>query len=322
LLDPAELELLQDNATRAVKEESPSDLVDIADPDDDEVDLAADTSEPAASELGQYLRDIQRYARLTADDEVRLAQRVEQGDAAAAQSFTLGNLRLVVSIAKRYVGRGLPLIDLIQEGNIGLMRAVERFDWRRGYKFSTYATWWIRQAITRAIADKGRAIRLPVHVHETIVRISAAQQRLTQELGREPTEEEIAASVGIDGERLAEIRLAVRPPASIDQSLGEDEDASIGEFVPDSESVAPDVAVGAGWSRQAAARILADLLDPRECAVMELRFGFTTGESCTLDEIGESLGMTRERARQLESRALSKLRQPHLRYRLYTYLSS
>ena len=281
---------------------------------------AAD-GEMSASELGQYLKDIQHYPRLTAAREIELAKRIEQGDAAAAQEFTLSNLRLVVSVAKRYVGRGLPLIDLVQEGNIGLMRAVQKFDWRRGFKFSTYATWWIRQGITRAIADKGRSIRLPVHVHEIIGRLTAAQQRLTQELGREPTEQELAAEIGVDRARLNEIRLAMRPPTSIDQPFGEEEDSTISDFVLDTDGRPPDAAVDTEWAKQEAGRILADVLSPRERTVMELRCGFGSGRSSTLEEIGELLGITRERVRQVESRALGKLRQPHLRYRLYSSMA-
>jgi RNA polymerase primary sigma factor len=292
---------------------------------EDDVDEAVEAltkGQLPSSEVGQYLRDIRGYARLTAEDEVRLAKRIEQGDRDAVQQFTLGNLRLVVSIAKHYVGRGLPLIDLIQEGNIGLMRAVERFDWRRGNKFSTYATWWIRQSITRAIADKGRTIRLPVHVHEAISRINQAQQRLLQLLGREPTEREIALATGMDEERLLEVQHAMRLPTSIDHPLGEDEEVCIRDFILDPDSVEPDRALGEGLSRAAASRMLVDMLDPRERLVLEMRYGFATGHASTLEEIGQSLGVTRERVRQLESRALSKLRQPHLRHQVFTQLVS
>jgi RNA polymerase primary sigma factor len=293
-------------------------------PDDEVADddvLAASDGEMSSSELGQYLKDIQQYPRLSSEREIELAQRVEQGDMAAAKEFTLSNLRLVVSVAKRYVGRGLPLIDLVQEGNIGLMRAVERFDWRRGYKFSTYATWWIRQGITRAIADKGRTIRLPVHVHEVVTRLGAAQQRLTHLLGRHPTDEELAAELGIDRGRLYEIRLAMRPPASIDQPFGEEDDTSIADFVEDADVRSPDTAVNDEWTRREAGRIMADVLSPRERTVMEMRCGFGTGHVSTLEEIGDQLGITRERVRQVEARALGKLRQPHLRYRLYSAIA-
>ena len=277
---------------------------------------------PAHSDVKQYLRDIEGYGRITPEQEVSLAQRLESGDADAAEQFTVSNLRLVVSIAKHYTGRGLPLIDLIQEGNIGLMRAVERYDWRRGFKFSTYATWWIRQAITRAIADKGRAVRLPVHVHELIGKVSIARHRLTQELGREPTQEELAAHLGVEKERLDDVRAAMRVPSSLDQPVGEDLDSSIAELLPDPDSPDPEESVGEDWSRQAASQLLAETLSERERLVMELRLGFSTGNPSTLDEIGAYLGVTRERVRQIESRALGKLRQPHLRQRLFRYFFS
>src|SRR5439155_11191120 len=185
-------------------------------------------------------KDIHDIPLLKAAQEVELAKRIEQGDTEALQQYVLSNLRLVVNISKRYVGRGLPLIDLIQEGNIGLMRAVQKFDWRRGFKFSTYATWWIRQAITRAIADKGRTIRLPVHVSEALTKLNSAQQRLTQELGREPTDEELAHDLGIDAQRVRETRLAARMPSSIDQPLNEDDESSVADFVMDQSERGPE----------------------------------------------------------------------------------
>ena len=283
---------------------------------------SAGGADVSSSEVGQYLRDIQGYGRLTSEQEIHLAQRLEGGDQSAAQRFTVSNLRLVVSIAKHYTGRGLPLIDLIQEGNIGLMRAVERFDWRRGYKFSTSATWWISQSITRAIADKGRAVRLPVHVHEMMSRLGAVRQRLTQELGREPTQEELADGMGMDVARLNEIRSAMRAPASLDQPIGEDGDGSIAELLPDPAAADPVAAVSQEWSREEASRLLADTLSERERLVIEFRLGFSTGQPSTLDEIGVYLGITRERVRQIEAKALGKLRQPHLRQRLCSYFSS
>src|SRR5688572_6321243 len=223
------------------------------------VPLAQRTEGPMqADAVWQYLRDIHDIPLLTAKQEVELAQRIEAGDERALKEFTVGNLRLVVSIAKRYVGRGLSLIDLIQEGNLGLMRGVKKFDWRLGYKFSTYATWWIRQSIRRAIADKGRTIRLPVHVSESIAKVNAAQQVLTQRLGREPTDVEVAREMGLEPERLREIRQAARTPSSIDQPLGEDDEASVGDFVMDESDAGPETHAHLQMLRQEAERAMMD----------------------------------------------------------------
>ena len=268
-----------------------------------------------------YLKDIRDIPLLKSEQEVALAQRIEAGDTEALQQFTLANLRLVVSIAKRYVGRGLSLIDLIQEGNLGLMRATRRFDWRRGYKFSTYGTWWIRQAITRAIADKGRTIRLPVHVGEAISKLNAVQQRLTQELGREPTDDEVGRELGIDRIRVAETRLAARMPASIDQPIGEDEDTSVADFVMDHSEDQPEERMQARQLKEDAQRTLLAALDEREVSVLEMRYGLSGQEPCSLEEISRRMGLTRERIRQLEARALRKLREPEVSDRLRPYLT-
>jgi RNA polymerase primary sigma factor len=275
-----------------------------------------------ADSVWQYLKDIHDIPLLTAKQEVELAQRIEAGDPDALQEFTVANLRLVVSIAKRYVGRGLSLIDLIQEGNLGLMRAVQKFDWRRGYKFSTYATWWIRQAITRAIADKGRTIRLPVHVSEVLTKLNATQQRLTQELGREPTDQEIGEAIGVTGERVKETRLAARMPSSIDQPYGEDEDTSVADFVMDQAGLGPEEETHERLLRQEAERALDDVLSHREKLVVQMRFGLGDGQVYPLEKIGERLGLTRERVRQIESQALRKLREPEISARLKQYLSA
>ncbi|HEX2032614.1 MAG TPA: sigma-70 family RNA polymerase sigma factor, partial [Chloroflexota bacterium] len=265
--------------------------------------------------------DIREIPLLTPEEEVALDRRIERGDEAALQQFTVANLRLVVSIAKRYVGRGLSLIDLIQEGNIGLMRAVQKYDWRRGYKFSTYATWWIRQAITRAIADKGRTIRLPVHVGEALGKVYAAQQRLTQELGREPSDAEIGAEIGLDEARVTETRLAARLPSSIDQPIGDDEDAAIADFVVDRNVPDPEDRVQARSLQEDAHQALTQTLSEREQLVLQMRYGFGSYVPCSLEEISRRLGLTRERIRQLEARALRKLRDPGVSERLRHYLT-
>ena len=275
------------------------------------VPLAQRTEGPMqADAVWQYLRDIHDIPLLTAQQEVELAQRIEQGDELALQQFTVGNLRLVVSIAKRYVGRGLSLIDLIQEGNLGLMRGVKKFDWRLGYKFSTYATWWIRQSIRRAIADKGRTIRLPVHVSESISKVNAAQQLLIQRLGREPTDLEVGRELGLEPERVREIRQAARAPSSIDQPLGEDDEASVGDFVMDESDAGPETHAHLQMLRQEAERAMMDALNARERLVLTMRYGLGDGHIYSLEAIAQRLGLTRERVRQIEAKALSKLRQP------------
>jgi RNA polymerase primary sigma factor len=284
--------------------------------------LEADGEPLNADAVWQYLKDIHDIPLLTAQQEVELAQRIEDGDPDALQQFTLSNLRLVVSIAKRYVGRGLSLIDLIQEGNIGLMRAVQKFDWRRGYKFSTYATWWIRQAITRAIADKGRTIRLPVHVSEALTKLNSAQQRLTQDLGREPTDEELGQELGVDAQRVRETRLAARMPSSIDQPLGDDDEASVADFVMDQSDRGPEELTHEELLKQEAERTLSIILSEREKLVLQMRFGLGEGHIYPLEKIGERLGLTRERVRQIEAQALRKLRDPRVSGRLRHYLSA
>jgi len=290
---------------------------------DTQLDRIESEGEPLnADAVWQYLKDIHDIPLLTAKQEVDLAQRIEAGDTAALQHFTLSNLRLVVSIAKRYVGRGLSLIDLIQEGNLGLMRAVQKFDWRRGFKFSTYATWWIRQAITRAIADKGRTIRLPVHVSEALTKLNAAQQRLTQELGREPRDEEIGRELGIDAQRVKETRLAARMPSSIDQPIGDDEDTSVADFVMDQSDRGPEELTQERLLKQEALRTLTESLSEREKLVLQMRFGLGDGHVYPLEKIGERLGLTRERVRQIEAQALRKLREPEVSDKLRHYLSA
>jgi RNA polymerase primary sigma factor len=283
--------------------------------------LEADGEPLNADAVWQYLKDIHDIPLLSAKQEIDLAKRIQDNDQDALQHFILSNLRLVVSIAKRYVGRGLSLIDLIQEGNIGLMRAVQKFDHTRGFKFSTYATWWIRQAITRAIADKGRTIRLPVHVSEALTKLNAAQQRLTQELGREPTNEELAEDLGVTPERVEETRLAARIPSSMDQPIG-DEETTIADLVMDRAEPTPELQVQERLLKQAAEETLNQTLTEREKLILQMRFGLGDGHVYPLEKIGEHLGLTRERVRQIENQALRKLREPETSRRLRQYLSA
>jgi RNA polymerase primary sigma factor len=279
-----------------------------------------DTTAPAAAEgIGQYLQDIQGIPLLSGPQEVDLAQRIERGDRGAAEEFTRSNLRLVVSVAKRYYGRGLPMTDLIQEGNMGLMRAVEKFDWRRGFKFSTYAIWWIRQGITRGLADKGRVIRLPGHVSTVLMKLNAAQYRLAQELGREPDDRELAAAMGMDAEQVRDLRLVVRLPGSIDLPLG-DSDMTLGDGIQDEADTGPDTMAQRLMLRQEVDQTMADTLTERQLLVLQMRFGLGGNARASLETIGEHLDLTRERVRQIEKRALSKLRHPTARVRLQSYL--
>ena len=263
-----------------------------------------------------YLREIGRVPMITHDREIELAKRIETGDREAMKQFILANLRLVVSIAKRYVGRGLTLLDLIQEGNIGLIRAVQRYDWRRGHRFSTHATWWIRQAISRAVADKGRTIRLPVYVNTALNRIRRERQRLLQELGREPTEEELAAATGLDPGRMVELQAAPGAPVSLELPVGEDEEQELGDVLADTESASPEDLATTQTLKDEVQRVLESVLTPRERLVLQLRFGLGNSQAHPLEQVGRELGITRERVRQIEAGALAKLRQPPVLERL------
>lgn len=265
-----------------------------------------------------YLREIGRVSLLTYEEEVALAKRVEKNDRRAREKLINANLRLVVSIAKKYVNRGLTLLDLIEEGNIGLMRAVEKYDWRRGYKFSTYATWWIRQAITRAIADQARTIRIPVHMVETINKFNRISRKLMQELGREPTAEEVAYEMEIEPDKVREIIKVSQEPASLEAPVGEEEDSKLGDFIQDASASPTDQATQALLKDHI--REVLSTLSPREAKVLEYRFGLEDGKQRTLEEVGREFGVTRERIRQIEAKAIRKLRHPTRAKKLRDYL--
>jgi RNA polymerase primary sigma factor len=268
-----------------------------------EVDMSV---EPSLDSLRLYLRSIGRVPLLTAEEEVALAKRIERGDVSAKQHMTEANLRLVVSIAKGYMGRGLNFLDLIQEGSLGLIRAVEKFDYRRGYKFSTYATWWIRQAVTRAIADKGRTIRIPVHMMERLNKVAYAERALIQQLGREPTPAEIAAELECSTREVRDILRMSQQPISLEKPVGDEEDSSLSDFVEDDAAESPFDMASEALRRQSVGRVLASL-PRREREVLEMRYGITGDRVRTLDEVGRAFNITRERVRQIESRTLKKL---------------
>ncbi len=282
-------------------------------------EIAALEGLPLDDSVRMWLREIGRTPLLSMEREIEVARRIEQGDPAAKEELTQANLRLVVSIAKRYTGRGMSFPDLIQEGNIGLMRAVEKFDFRKGYKFSTYATWWIRQAITRAIADQGRTIRIPVHMVETINRLIRTSSQLLQELRREPTIEEIARELEMPIERVAEIIRIAPEPLSLEAPVGDEEDTHLADFVEDHQSVSPSEAASHLILRQRIEEAL-DMLTPRERDVLIMRFGLADGCSRTLEEVGRHFRVTRERIRQIEAKALRKLRNPNRSRKLQDYV--
>ena len=284
------------------------DLVDLDDEDlVDPVDLAAEFN--LDDPVRMYLKEIGQVKLLSAEEEVELAKRVSEGDQAAKNKLTEANLRLVVSIAKKYSGRGLHILDLIQEGNTGLIRAVDKFDWTKGNKFSTYATWWIRQAITRAIADQARTIRVPVHMVEVINKATRCNRKLVQELGREPTVEEIAAELGLPVEKIIEANRTAADTLSLDTPVGDEEDTSIGSFVEDERTPGPADATSNALLAEALKEIL-DTLTEREADVLRMRFGMYDGRTHTLEEVGQIFGVTRERIRQIENKAIRKLRHP------------
>ncbi len=296
-------------------EQTESELAGKADLDGDFEQLETMDRQFVTDPVRVYLKEISHIPLLSAEEEVELAKRIERGDHRALQRLSRSNLRLVVSVAKRYVGRGLTLLDLIQEGNIGLMRAAEKFDWRRGYKFSTYATWWIRQAITRAIADQSRTIRVPVHIAELITKYLNTSRMLVQQLGRHPTHEEVAKAMGIDVQKVRDIVRASRQPISLETPMGEEGEERLADFIFDHDSKAPEVAAQEQLLREDVDSLL-DSLTPREKRIIQLRFGLIDGRQRTLEEVAKDFGLSRERIRQMEAEALTKLREPERRREL------
>lgn len=285
-----------------------------------EIEALSNLDDSASTDpVRQYLREIGRFRLLTPEEEIEFAKRVEKNERRAKEKLTQSNLRLVVSIAKKYVGRGLTLLDLIQEGNQGLIRAVEKYDWRKGFKFSTYATWWIRQAITRAIADQARTIRIPVHMVETINKLFRTSRRLMQELGREPTAEEIGEEMQMPTDRVREIFKIAQEVTSIDAKVGDDEDSRLGDFLEDTSQLSPVDQASRELLKESLEGVLGTLSD-REAKVLRLRFGLSGSKPMTLEEVGREFGVTRERIRQIEAKALRKLKHPSRRKKLQDYM--
>ncbi|MEE1318879.1 MAG: RNA polymerase sigma factor RpoD [Ruminococcus sp.] len=326
--EPEQLEKLYD----AIESQGIEIVEDIGDIKIDDIDLnfsedKDDDSSVAAPEQGVtiddpvkvYLKEIGRVPLLTSEEEIELAIRISEGDVKAKQRLSEANLRLVVSIAKRYLGRGMQFLDLIQEGNLGLIKAVEKFDYTKGFKFSTYATWWIRQAITRAIADQARTIRIPVHMVETINKVKKVQSQLLHQNGHEPSADEIAAEIDMPVDKVREIMRVAQEPVSLETPIGEEEDSHLGDFIPDNEAPAPADAASHTMLREQLSDVLSTLT-PREEKVLRLRFGLEDGRSRTLEEVGKEFNVTRERIRQIEAKALRKLRHPSRSRKLKDYL--
>lgn len=300
-----------------ISEKDDPDLnVEISDKDLEEAVASVNINDP----VRLYLKDIGKVPLLTAEEELELAIAMENGDKEAKKKLAEANLRLVVSIAKRYVGRGMSLLDLIQEGNLGLMKAVEKFDYKKGFKFSTYATWWIRQAITRAIADQARTIRIPVHMVETINKLIRVSRQLLQELGREPTPAEIGKEMGFSEEKVREIQKISQDPVSLETPIGEEEDSHLGDFIPDDDAPAPAEAAAYTLLQEQIDEVLGTLTE-REEKVLRLRFGLDDGRTRTLEEVGKEFNVTRERIRQIEAKALRKLRHPSRSKKLRDYIN-
>ena len=318
LREPAETEFIGPEDEIDV-DESELALIEAESEDLSKIDLSVPEGIGLEDPVRMYLKEIGKVQLLNADEETDLAVRMERGDADAKKRLAEANLRLVVSIAKRYVGRGMQFLDLIQEGNLGLIKAVEKFDYRKGYKFSTYATWWIRQAITRAIADQARTIRIPVHMVETINKLIRVQRQLLQELGREPYPEEIAKEMSLSVDRVREIQKIAQEPVSLETPIGEEEDSHIGDFVEDDRLPVPAEAAAFTMLKEQLNDVLGTLTD-RERKVLRLRFGLDDGRQRTLEEVGKEFDVTRERIRQIEAKALRKLRHPSRSRKLKDYL--
>ena len=297
------------------------DMNEVSGVEEEELDLDLSIPEGVAIDdpVRMYLKEIGKVPLLSSEEEIELAQKIEEGRQYAKKKLAEANLRLVVSIAKRYVGRGMLFLDLIQEGNLGLIKAVEKFDYRKGYKFSTYATWWIRQAITRAIADQARTIRIPVHMVETINKLIRVQRQLLQELGRDPFPEEISKVMDLPVEKVREIQKIAQEPVSLETPIGEEEDSHLGDFIPDDDAPAPAEAAAFTMLKEQLINVL-DTLTPREEKVLRLRFGLDDGRARTLEEVGKEFNVTRERIRQIEAKALRKLRHPSRSKKLKDYL--
>jgi len=314
-VDPDDFEII------ALEQEIPEADEEIVVDESGEIDLEASLPKGIAVDdpVRMYLKEIGKVPLLSADEEIELAKKMEHGDETAKKRLCEANLRLVVSIAKRYVGRGMLFLDLIQEGNLGLIKAVDKFDWRKGYKFSTYATWWIRQAITRSIADQARTIRIPVHMVETINKLIRVSRQLLQEYGREPSPEEIAMEMDISEEKVREILKIAQEPVSLETPIGEEEDSHLGDFIPDEDVPAPAEAAAFSMLKEQLVEVL-DTLTEREQKVLKLRFGLEDGRARTLEEVGKRFDVTRERIRQIEAKALRKLRHPSRSKKLKDYL--
>lgn len=312
---------LESNNVDVLRKDSVDELPIVAEeePELEALDLSIPDGISLEDPVRMYLKEIGKVPLLTAEEEVALSERMEQGDESARKRLAEANLRLVVSIAKRYMGRGMQFLDLIQEGNLGLIKAVEKFDYKKGYKFSTYATWWIRQAITRAIADQARTIRIPVHMVEMINRLIRVQRQLLQELGREPSTEEIAKAMKLPVDRVLEIQKISQEPVSLETPIGEEEDSHLGDFLPDENMPMPVDAASFSMLREQLYDVLGTLTD-REQKVLRLRFGLDDGRQRTLEEVGREFEVTRERIRQIEAKALRKLRHPSRSRKLRDYL--
>ena len=317
------LETLEALGVEVINENEPAPAVAPAAPTEDLSDMSAPEGISIDDPVRMYLKEIGKVPLLTADEEIEIAKQLESGSPEekeeAKRKLAEANLRLVVSIAKRYVGRGMLFLDLIQEGNLGLIKAVEKFDYTKGFKFSTYATWWIRQAITRAIADQARTIRIPVHMVETINKLIRVRRQLLQEYGREPTPEEIAKEMGISEAKVREIIKIAQEPVSLETPIGEEEDSHLGDFIPDDDAPAPAEAASFALMKEQLMEVL-DTLTPREEKVLRLRFGLDDGHQRTLEEVGKVFNVTRERIRQIEAKALRKLRHPSRSKKLKDYI--